>query len=375
MEQAGTIPRGLIDVSEWAELYSRPGPTATICLGTPGAVENASSKNRLRWQDARRSLEAAGAPPSALDPVEEVIVDAHRLGEGVAIFSDASGIQWVEHSPVPPRHELLRWDSLVSISPVLNWRQHQPPYVVALVDHQGADLLASGSGVTDHHEEAGVADRYPVARNAPGGWSQGHYQQHAVENWADSARQVAAALGNLVDRVDPDIVLVGGDPRSVELLMGALPAALGERVEHISGTRAADGGGDSSAREVARMVETVAARQTVEVIEEFRAHLGRGARAVEGVGPTLEALRQARVAALVVHDDPGDDRRASFGPEATAVAVSSDQLEGVGSGPVSQGRLVDVALRAAAGSGATARVVPSGGGPQDGLGALLRWAD
>lgn len=373
MEQTGTIPRGLIDVSEWSDLFGRPGPVATVCMGTPAATDNASHKNRLRWEEARRRLEGEGAPPAVTDAIEGLIADAHQHGEGLAVYADRSGILRAAHSPVAPRDEIVRWDSLPSISPVVGWRQHQPTYLVVLVDHQGADLFASGSQVPDHFEEAGKAERYPVARNAPGGWSQRRYQQHAVENWAESAREVADSVADLADRYSPEVVLVGGDPRSVELLMEALPRPVAERTEQVSGSRAADGGGDHSAREVGRMVETVAARQTVAVLEELRQHLGRGDRAVEGVGPTMQALREARVAALLFHDDPGDERRAWFTAEPTGVAATKELLEGVGSGPVGDGRLVDVALRAAVGSGARVRVVPAAGGPKEGIGALLRW--
>lgn len=375
MEQAGTIPRGLVDVSAWRDLLLRPGPVATACLAVPGATDNAGPKNLLRWQEARRQLEGQGAAPGAVDPIDDVIADAHRFGEGVAVYADAGGMINVTYSPVPPRSEVVGWDTLASLSPVLGWRQHQPAYVVVLVDHRGADLFASGSGISDHHEEAGAADRYPLARNAPGGWSQRRYQQHAVENWAGSAREVADAVGRLSGEVHPEIVLVGGDPRSVELLMGALPGPVAGLTTTVEASRAADGGGDRSAREVARMVETVAARRTVEVLEEFRMHRGRGDRAVEGVGPTLQALRENRVTALLFHDGPTDGRRAWFGSDPTAVAATAEMLEGVGGGPIGDGRLVDVAVRAAATSGAAVRLVPEAGGPAEGLGALLRWSD
>jgi hypothetical protein len=39
-----------------------------------------------------------------------------------------------------------------------------------------------------------------------------------------------------------------------------------------------------------------------------------------------------------------------------------------------QGRLVDVAIRAAIGTGAGVWIVPRSGGPTDGVGAVLRWA-
>ena len=375
MEQAGTIPRGLVDVSAWRDLLLRPGPVATVCLAVPGASDNAGPKNQLRWQEARRRLEEQGAVPGAVAAVDDVIGDAHHFGEGLAVYADAGGIINVTYSPVPPRHEVVRWDTLASLSPVLGWRQHQPTYLVVLVDHQGADLFASGSGIADRHEEAGAADRYPVARNAPGGWSQRRYQQHAVENWTESAREVADAVSRLSEEVHPEIVLVGGDPRSVELLMGALPGPVAGRTATVDGTRAADGGGDHSAREVATMVETVAARRTVEVLEEFRMHRGRHDRAVEGVGPTLQALRENRVAALLFHDVPADARRAWFGSDPTAVAPTAEMVEGVGGGPIGDGRLVDVAVRAAATSGAAVRLVPEAGGPAEGLGALLRWSD
>ena len=73
MEQTGTIPRGLVEVSEWSELFERPGPVATVCIGTPAATENASHKNLLRWQAARRDLEGQGAPAGVTDVIEELI--------------------------------------------------------------------------------------------------------------------------------------------------------------------------------------------------------------------------------------------------------------------------------------------------------------
>lgn len=53
MEQAGTIPRGLVDVSAWAHLLQLPGPVATVCLAVPAATANAGAKDNLRWQEER----------------------------------------------------------------------------------------------------------------------------------------------------------------------------------------------------------------------------------------------------------------------------------------------------------------------------------
>ena len=373
MERAGNLPDGLIDLSRYQPLLAAESPVATIAMATP-AAENAGPANEMRAQEVIQPLLEAGVPDPVLQTVLATVPDSHKLGEGLAVYANREGLLHLRHSPVAPRWELARWDTLASLSVLLDWDQHQPRYLVVIVDRTGADLIASGAGTADRIEQTGT-DRYPVARNAPGGWSQHRYQQHAMDNWERNAHEVATATSDMAADVRPDVVLVGGDPRSVSLLMDALAPDLATRCVCVPGTRAADGGGDRTAREVARMVETEVARRTVAAIEEFRMHLGRADRAVEGAEATFDALRQGRVSALLIHDDPDDDRRAWFGEEPNTVGLSAERITGVGSGPIRDGRLVDVALRAAIGTSATARLVPRRGGPAEGIGALLRWAD
>jgi hypothetical protein len=97
------------------------------------------------------------------------------------------------------------------------------------------------------------------------------------------------------------------------------------------------------------------ARETVNLVEEFRQRLGRGDRAIEGAAATLAALDAGQMAVLLVHDDPCDDRRAPADEGRT-------------------GRLVDVAVREALRTSAAVRVVPAAGAPAEGIGGLLRRA-
>jgi hypothetical protein len=76
---------------------------------------------------------------------------------------------------------------------------------------------------------------------------------------------------------------------------------------------------------------------------------------------------------LLVHEDPDDDRRAFFGPDPTAIGLRPDDLAALGVDEPSEAPLVDVAVRAALGTGAGIRVVPAGHAPTGGLGAILRW--
>jgi hypothetical protein len=77
---------------------------------------------------------------------------------------------------------------------------------------------------------------------------------------------------------------------------------------------------------------------------------------------------------LVAPDDPADARTAWFGPDPTVIAASADDLRGLGVGTPTEGRLVDVAERAALATGATIRVVQPGAALAGGIGAILRWS-
>jgi hypothetical protein len=67
-----------------------------------------------------------------------------------------------------------------------------------------------------------------------------------------------------------------------------------------------------------------------------------------------------------------------FGPSPAQIALDPQQLQAMGIGAPVRAPLVDVALRAAAASGASARLLanqlPHGCGPTGGIGALLRYA-
>jgi hypothetical protein len=78
---------------------------------------------------------------------------------------------------------------------------------------------------------------------------------------------------------------------------------------------------------------------------------------------------------LVASDDPEDARTAFFGPDPAVVGATAGDVRALGVDEPVEGRLVDVAMRAALGTGAGVRVVPPGAaGPTGGLGAILRWS-
>jgi hypothetical protein len=121
----------------------------------------------------------------------------------------------------------------------------------------------------------------------------------------------------------------------------------------------------------------------------------QGDRVVEGAGATLAALGRGQVETLLLTGLFLDDERTAwFGPAPTDVAAERGTLADLGVAEPVEGRLVDVAVRAALGTGADVHVLdpadetrpaegrgkthdappPPEAAPAEGLGALLRFA-
>jgi peptide subunit release factor 1 (eRF1) len=168
-------------------------------------------------------------------------------------------------------------------------------------------------------------------------------------------------------------VVVAGDVRAVQLLQEHLPERIASLVREIDGSRAPGAGLDEIADDVVKLVATVAAEDTVELLGQFKQEKGQSDLAAIGVAGALAALAAARVDTLLIHDDPDDTRTAWFGPEPGMVAADGATLSDLGVDAPIEARLVDVAIRAAFTTGAAVRMIPSVGSVAEGIGAILRF--
>lgn len=374
MERAGLTPQVAADTSDLADLVSAPGPFLTVQVGTEADIDNAAQRSEQRWRALRDEAAAQGTPEEVLAAVDPVVADAHLDGPGLAVVADGEGALIVEHGPTPPARDQVRWAALPALLPIVAWRQQVPGYVTVLADRQGADLTAYRREGTDLHREAG-GDDYPIRKPNAGGWSQRRYEERAEHTWERNATDAADQVARLARRIDARVVVVAGDERAVAYLRDALPAELVERIQVVAGGRSQDGS-EESFQEAARIaVELAVNADDDALLEKFREELGQDDRAADGPDATLGALAMAAVDVLLVApDDPDDARTAWFGPDPTELAATADDLRGLGVDDPVEGRLVDVAVRAALGTGAGIRVVQPGASPSGGLGAILRWS-
>jgi len=374
MDHTGVTPSVALSAPDLVDLVLGDGPFLRVYLATEAAIENAAQRSELRWKDLRRDLEGQGVDQGVLAAVDPLVADAHLEGECLVVLANAHGLLHVSHQPEPPVRDVGRWGPLPMIGPLLEWRQSQVPHVLALVDRKGADLFVFRPGGTDEHVQI-EGDDDPIHKAKPGGWSQARYQRRAENTWDANAHEVAEAIVELVDKEQPRLVAVGGDVRAVELLKEALPKRAAELVRDVEGSRTADGSVDAVVDDVTRLVATVVAADTKDLLAKFREERGQADRAADGPTDTLTALSKSQVEVLLVHADPDDTRTAWFGREAIPVAERSTDLTDLAVADAQDGPLVDVALRAALGTGAGIRIIPGAGGPTGGIGAILRWRD
>jgi Bacterial archaeo-eukaryotic release factor family 2 len=372
VETSGVTPHVGVKDADLAALAARPGPFATVYLTTDSEIANAAQRSEQRWKTLRAELVGQGAPEEVLSVIDPLVADAHRHGQCLSVVVPAGADPVVDHQPEPPRHDVGRWGPLPVLGPLIEWRQSAVPHVVVLTDRQGADLLGFRREGPDLLREV-TGDDDPIRKSAPGGWSQRRYQQRAENTWEHNAANVADDVVELVDKIGAQLVVVAGDVRAVPLLREQLPGRVDDLVRVVDGGRSPDGSTDAVAAEATRLAATVVAAETRRLLEKFREERGQHDRAADGADATIAALNETRVEVLLVPGDVADAPPAVFGPDPVPVSRSARSLRDLGVDQPREAPLVDVLIRAALGTGAGVRVVPSHAAPTDGIGALLRW--
>ena len=374
MEASEPTPAGGVSAQDLAELVKTPGPFLTLYLSTDPHIDNAAHRSEQRWRTLRGDLRDAGAPEETLDAIDPVVPDAHQEGGCLAVVANAGGVLHVEHGEEVPSTDVARWAPLPSLTRIIEWRQSSPAHLAVLADRTGADLVAIRRGAADIHREAGGHDD-PIRKVAPGGWSQRRFQQRAENTWEENAEETAVEIRRMVELLDARLIVAAGDVRAIQMLQEEIPKELQSIFHVVEGGRATDGSNDAYFEEVARVVAEKVAGESEALMQRFREEVGQEDRAAEGIEATVRALTMAQVEVLLVHEEDDDERTAWFGPDPTQLAAKPEDLRALGVDDPSEGRLVDVLVRSALGTGAGTRVLPPIGGPAEGVGAILRWSN
>ena len=121
-------------------------------------------------------------------------------------------------------------------------------------------------------------EQHPIHRTGRDEWSERHFQNRVENTWEANAKDVAAAVTTLVRQQNARLVVVAGDVRVRNLVVGDLASALGARVSVTTvdeGGRAAGSSTEALEAAVHGQVLRQAWRERREVLEHLQQNLGR----------------------------------------------------------------------------------------------------
>ncbi|PXY31897.1 Vms1/Ankzf1 family peptidyl-tRNA hydrolase [Prauserella muralis] len=356
------------------ELVTVNGPFASVYFDDSHDTADAAKLLDLRWRELREELQRQGAPDWTLDAMETAVKDSPPPvgASGRALVATGDRVLLDERLDEPPAQPVARLSELPYLLPLVEHGEQAPPYVVAVVDHVGADVTAYDGRGGIIEERTIEGSDHPVHKVRGGGWSQRDIQAHTDEVTRHNIDQVAEHVGATARKIGAKLVVLAGESQARKQLADLLP-------EQIRGIAAETGSGGrhkgASNQELHAHVQELLAKlkqdRRAEVTERFRGALGqeRGL-AVQGLEATTTALRESNVETLLVERPADVD--VLTGPEPVLVGTQEEELKAHGTDTVTR-RRADEALAVAAIAGG-AEIVHTGDrlDLMEGFGAILR---
>ncbi|MGF9753896.1 Vms1/Ankzf1 family peptidyl-tRNA hydrolase [Microvirga sp. 0TCS3.31] len=350
------------------------GDVVTAYVDVGRASETGAQAVETRINNLARDLESAGIDETTVSALTE------RLGRPTGHGGDASRVvvardgkvvtDLVVGDGVADHHHAGQVAHLLRLGRAL---ADAVSYVLVRVDHVGADITVSDTLGLDEREIVSEGDHDVLHKVPGGGWSHRRFQSRAEDSWDRNADTVAKDLDGLVREVQPDVVLLTGDPRGIARIRESVAGHVTERLEVLDhGSRAEGASDDRLDEEVAAAVRRCRAARIDEVLDR----LGPvDAPKAVGVAETLEALRRGEVETLVLLEGALEDRQAYAGPDPLLLATDPGDLTALGVDDPAPDRLEELMFRAALAqdAGLLPLHAPVGALP-DGVGAVLRFS-
>jgi len=364
-----------MQTERFRSLARAQGPFVSLYVDDSRDTPDSVERLEATWRDLRKHLADSGAEEEFLTGLERAVLHSRpgvgRRGRGVIATRDQVLIN--EHLASPPSATVLRTSEYPYLLPLVELGMSHPPYLVAAVDHAGADITVhQGDTVRTETVDGGG---YPVHKPVSAGWNgYGDFQHTTEEAIRMNVRAVADRLTKLVDETGAEVVFVCGEVRSRTDVASALPERVAARVAQLhAGAR----GGRIDEHEIGDLIdgefERRRAAEIAEIAERFQSEIGRrSGLAAEGIVAVCAALRAGDVDTLIVGEL--GDATVVTGEARTTVAPDADVLSELGEAPVRVVRADEALPFAALTVGASVVRADDRIAPADGIAALLRYA-
>lgn len=320
-------------------LYRSPRPYTSLYLPCGEFAEHHPYE---LFERQRPQLVEQGASDKALDALDARLrLPVPDEVEGWALFAADDGSTAVDFAAEGPTSPQLVVGSLPMSAPLVEWDQWRIPHVAVSFGDSTAEVVSFVPGCEPSLTPLPVDPTAAAATLRRAATDDGLRLIAVIDEGGDAEGLVERLRGIVPPRTN--VVLIDSDANGDDAT----------NLEKIV---------DSTIRHVADVV----ARDTVGALEDYR-FMQSGGQAVDGDEAVFAALASGRGHTLLIHDDPDDAARASFGDDPSAVSPDFAAHPNVA-------RRADVALWSAIGQGMDVRIMPSTStnGPTDDIAVTLR---
>ncbi|ALO92365.1 hypothetical protein SHL15_1188 [Streptomyces hygroscopicus subsp. limoneus] len=353
-------------------VYARPGPYACAYLDTSRDVRDPEAAIRLRRRHLCEDLAQQGADKATVAVVSDAAGSDREVSgrHGQAVFASHGQLALVEELPCPPAHDAARFSALPDVMPLAV--QHAPdiPYAAATVHR----VAHPETGAPEELEADFQTGRWPSSTVAP---ETRHHRSGPAAHWPKGAAEIASELAKLVHRTRAEVIVLGGEPWALNILVSRMPGPLRGRVVTVAGDGHLAGAGRALLeQELSEVFRGRKSERDQARVEAFRTRRTRHVDAVEGMPAVVAALQRAQAGALLLNTPVDLPLRLWAGSEPTQIALSSADLESFGVLGFREQPPGAALVRALVRTGAELVVVPREELPLvDGVAALLRYTD
>ena len=313
---------------DWLKpLVGRPGPFATVYLDATPSAEAGDRDVANRWRAVRRSLERQGAPASVLDALEAAVLRPTRTAgaHGRVLIASDAGVAVDRVLRNPPAVATGAW---LPVPVLLQAAQAADEAVDALcvaVDRSGADFWpCDAGGRPGGARETFEGPNDEVSKTSSTGTKRAIIESRAEDSWKRNAAAVAAEIDRRVTEGNPEVVLLTGDVRAVNLVRAELAQEASRRtVEVAGGGRGPGVRADTFEAGVEDALDSYRERRREVVLAEFRQDQGREEGAVSSIDDVVAVLARGQVKALVLAEQIAID-------STSALAASAGGAGGAG---------------------------------------------
>lgn len=362
-----------MDAERLRSLLAGKRPFASIYFEDSHDTEDAATQLELRWRALRDELAEHDADETVVSAVERAVFELRSPvgASGRAIIADSGGVLLNEHliRPTPPT---VRVSPLPYLVPLITHGYDTSAYLLAAVDHRGADLTVHRDGRLAAETVDGGG--YPVHK-AAGAESAGYKdpQPRSEEAARKNIRAVAVRVTELVDDAGADPVFVVGEVQARSDLIAELPDRIAERVVVLD-VGARDSGHDLT--EIQDRIEAELLKRRLNeidaVVQRFRAEVDRpDGLAAEGLAAVCSALNQGAVETLIIGEI--GDATVVTDAELTVAAADPDVLSAYGEQPAHTIRADEALPVGALAVGAGVVRTDERIHPADGVAVVLRY--